>query len=94
MSPIAMTVAPTMPVVAASSAPTKTTEIPNPPGTGPNIRAIATSRSSAIRDLCSMIPMNTKSGTAMRVSRSTTQYRLRKFETPALSHSMGPPNAK
>ena len=41
-----------------------------------------------------MIPMNTKSGTAMRVSRSTTQYRLRKFETPALSHSMGPPNAK
>ena len=73
MSPIAMTVAPTMPVVAASSAPTKTTEIPSPPGIGPNIRAIATSRSSAIRDFCSMIPMNTNSGTAMRVSRSTTQ---------------------
>ena len=94
MSPIAMTVAPTMPVVAASRAPTKTTEIPSPPGIGPNSRAIATSRSSAIRDRCSMIPMNTKSGTAMRVSRSTTQYRLRKFVTPALSHSMGPPCAK
>ena len=33
--PIATTVAPTMPVVAANKAPTKTTEIPSPPGTGP-----------------------------------------------------------
>ena len=41
-----------------------------------------------------MIPMNTKSGIAMRVSRSTSQYRLRKLVTPALSHSTGPPCAK
>ena len=33
---MAITVAPTIPVVAASSAPTKITEIPNPPGIGPN----------------------------------------------------------
>ena len=36
IKPIAITVAPTMPVVAASNAPTKTTEIPRPPGIGPN----------------------------------------------------------
>ena len=47
-----------------------------------------------MRDFCNMIPMNTKRGTAIRVSRSTTQYRLRKFVTPALSHSIGPPCAK
>ena len=36
ISPIAITVAPTIPVVAANSAPTKITEIPSPPGIGPN----------------------------------------------------------
>ena len=94
MSPIAITVAPTMPVVAARRAPTKTTEMPSPPGIGPKSWAIATSRSSAIRDRCSMIPMNMKRGIAMRVSRSTSQYRLRKFVTPAVSQSIGPPWAK
>ena len=34
--PMAITVAPTMPVVAANNPPTKTTEIPNPPGILPN----------------------------------------------------------
>ena len=48
ISPIATTVAPTIPVVAANKAPTKTTEMPNPPRTGPNNRAIVTKRSSAI----------------------------------------------
>ena len=56
MSPIAMTVAPTMPVVAASRAPTKTTEMPSPPGTGPKSWAIVTSRSSAILERWSMMP--------------------------------------
>ena len=71
--PMATTVAPTMPVVAASSAPTNMTEMPRPPGTGPKSCAIVTSRSSAIRDRCSMMPMNTNSGMAMSVSRSTSQ---------------------
>ena len=70
---MAMTVAPTMPVVAASRAPTNTTEMPSPPGIGPKSWAIATSRSSAIRDRCSMMPMNTNSGIAISVSRSTSQ---------------------
>ena len=70
---MATTVAPTIPVVAASSAPTNTTEIPSPPGMGPNSWAMVTSRSSAMRERCSMIPMNTNSGIAMRVSRSASQ---------------------
>ena len=48
--PIATTVAPTIPVVAARSAPTNTTEIPNPPGTGPKRPAIVIKRSSAMRE--------------------------------------------
>ena len=36
MSPIAITVAPTIPVVAANKPPTKTTETPKPPGILPN----------------------------------------------------------
>ena len=50
ISPIATTVAPTIPVVAAKSAPTNTTEMPSPPGTGPKSPAIVISRSSAIRE--------------------------------------------
>ena len=66
----ATTVAPTIPVVAASSAPTKPPEIPNPPGTGPKRPAMVISKSSAIRDRCSIIPINMKRGIAIRVSRS------------------------
>ena len=73
MRPIATTVAPTIPVVAASRAPTKTTEIPRPPGTGPNKFAIVTRRSSAILDFCSIIPIKMNNGIAMRVSLSTSQ---------------------
>ncbi|GIS87878.1 MAG: hypothetical protein CM1200mP18_05880 [Gammaproteobacteria bacterium] len=47
---MATTVAPTIPVVAANNAPTNTTDIPNPPGTGPNNCAIVTNKSSAMRD--------------------------------------------
>ena len=86
ISPIATTVAPTIPVVAARSAPTKMTETPKPPGIGPNSCAIRTSRSSAIFDFSSMIPMNIKSGIAIKVSRSTSQYMPRKLVTPVLSH--------
>ena len=51
IKPIATTVAPTIPVVAASKAPTKTTEIPRPPLTAPNNWAIVINKSSAILDL-------------------------------------------
>ena len=73
ISPIATTVAPTIPVVAASRAPTKTTAMPSPPGIGPNNWAMVTSRSSATLDRSSMIPMKMKRGMAIRVSRSTSQ---------------------
>ena len=92
--PMAMTVAPTMPVVAASRAPTNTTEMPRPPGIGPNNWAMVTSKSSAILERCNMIPMNTNKGMAISVSRSTSQYRLRKLVTPALNHSVGPSRTK
>jgi hypothetical protein len=49
-----------MPVVAASSAPTTTTEMPSPPGSRPKSRAMLTRRSSAIFERCSMMPMKTK----------------------------------
>ena len=47
-----------------------------------------------MRERWSMIPMKMKRGIAMRVSRSTSQYRLRKLVTPAVSQSTGPPVAK
>ncbi len=58
------TVAPTMPVLAASSAPTTQTEIARPPRMVPNSRDIDSSRSSATRDFSSITPMKTNSGTA------------------------------
>ena len=92
--PMAITVAPTMPVVAASNAPTITTEIPKPPGTDPKSCAIVTNKSSATLERCSIIPIKINNGIAIRVSRSTFQYRLLKFVTPALSHWTGPPSWK
>jgi hypothetical protein len=73
INPIAITVAPTIPVVAASNAPTKITEIPNPPGIGPNNCPIVTKRSSAILDFCNIIPININNGIAINVSVSTSQ---------------------
>ena len=73
INPIAITVAPTIPVVAASNAPTKITEIPRPPGIGPKSWPIVTKRSSAIFDFCSIIPININSGIAIKVSVSTSQ---------------------
>ena len=73
INPIAITVAPTIPVVAASNAPTKITDIPRPPGMGPNNCPIVTKRSSAIFDFCSIIPMKINKGIAIKVSVSTSQ---------------------
>jgi hypothetical protein len=59
-----------MPVLAASSMPTRVTEMPSPPRSGPNRRAMVSSNCSAILDRSSMTPMNTNSGTAIRVKLS------------------------
>ena len=75
-----------MPVVAANNAPTKITEIPNPPGIGPNNCPILINRSSAIFDFSSIIPIKINRGIAINVSLSTSQYTPRKFVIPALSH--------
>ena len=62
-----------VPVVAAKSAPTTTTEMPTPPGIGPNSWPMVTKRSSAIFERSSMIPMKMNKGMAIRVSRSASQ---------------------
>jgi len=62
------TVAPTMPVEAASSAPTSDTETAKPPRTLPNRRPIASSSSGAMRDFSSIMPMKTKRGMAISTS--------------------------
>ena len=59
------TVAPTMPVEAASRAPTMVTDIPSPPRSVPNSLPIDVSNSSATLERSSMTPINTNSGTAM-----------------------------
>ena len=61
------TVAPTMPVEAASRAPTTHTEIAKPPRRVPNSRDMDSSRSSATLDFSSITPINTNSGTASMV---------------------------
>ena len=68
MRPMVTTVAPTMPVLAAIIAPTITTAMPRPPGV-PRINwARDCSNWSASFDRSSITPMNTKTGTAIRVS--------------------------
>ena len=65
ISPMVTTVAPTMPVDAASKAPTTTTETASPPRKLPNSRPISVNRSSAIRERSRMVPISTKSGIAI-----------------------------
>ena len=67
-SPIVTTVAPTIPVEAASTAPTAITEIPSPPRIWPNSRPIVSSSCSAMRERSSITPIKTNSGTATRTS--------------------------
>ena len=63
--PMVTTVAPTMPVEAASSAPTTDTEMPRPPRRLPNSRPMVSSNSSATLERSSITPMKTNSGTAI-----------------------------
>ena len=64
ISPMVTTVAPTIPVEAASRAPTSTTDTARPPGMPPNRRPMEVSSSSAIFERSSAIPIRTNSGTA------------------------------
>ena len=66
ISPIVTTVAPTIPVDAASIPPTMITEYANPPLILPNNMAIVSRSFSAIPDLSSVIPIKIKRGTARR----------------------------
>ncbi len=67
-SPMVTTVAPTIPVDAARNAPTTTTATASPPGNGPNTRAIVVSRSLAIFERSSTMPIITNISTASSVS--------------------------
>ncbi len=66
--PIVTTVAPTIPVLAASNIPTSVTEMPRPPRKVPNRPLRVSSSSSAMRALSRVTPINTNKGTATRVS--------------------------
>ena len=66
--PIVTTVAPTIPVDAARKAPTTTTDTARPPGSGPKTRAMVVSRSSAIFERSSTMPIITNISTASSVS--------------------------
>ena len=72
MRPMVMTVAPTIPVEAASSAPTMTTETAIPPRTDPKRLAMLLSIRSASPLFSSMMPIKTKSGTASSTELSIT----------------------
>jgi len=65
--PMVTTVAPTMPVVAASSAPTMTTDTAKPPRIFPNKRPMVSNKSSARPDLSSVTPIKINKGTASKV---------------------------
>ncbi len=67
-TPIVTTVAPTIPVLAANSAPTTITDMPRPPVRFPSPLAMAVSSSSAILARSKVTPMRMKSGTATSVS--------------------------
>ena len=67
-SPMVTTVAPTIPVLAASSAPTATTEMPRPPRSPAKTRPMLSSSSSATRDFSSTTPIMMNSGTAISVT--------------------------
>ena len=62
------TVAPTMPVLAASSIPTSTTEMARPPRKRPSNAAMLSRSSSATRDFSRITPIRMNRGTAISVT--------------------------
>ena len=92
--PIVTVVAPTTPLAAASSVPTMTAEMPNPPRSVPNRRPIVSSKSSAMRERSSITPMKMNSGIASSTSfvmtpkmRCGSAPRMPKLMTPNASPS-------
>ena len=67
IKPIAITVAPTMPVLAASKAPTKITERPSPPLKPEKKSDILSRSSSATFDFSNNTPIKINKGTAIKV---------------------------
>ena len=67
-NPIVTTVAPTMPVLAASNMPTIITAMPNPPLMPRMTSSMVCSRFSAILDFSSITPIKINSGTAINIS--------------------------
>ena len=65
---IVTTVAPTMPVEAASSVATITVEMPRPPRNSPNSSPMVVSSTSASCERSSITPMTINSGTAISTS--------------------------
>ena len=74
INPIAITLAATTPVVAASSAPTRTTAKARPPRMGPKSWPTVSKRSSAMPERSSTIPMKVKKGMARSVSFDITPH--------------------
>ena len=68
ISPMVTTVAPTTPLAAASSTPTRVTEMASPPVRLPNSRPMVSSRSSAMRERSSITPIRMNSGIASSTS--------------------------
>jgi hypothetical protein len=66
------TVAPTMPVEAASRVPTTITETPRPPRMAPNSWPMVSSRAPAMFERSSMTPMKMNRGTATSTSLDMT----------------------
>ncbi len=89
ISPMVTAVAPTMPVEAASSAPTITTEYPKPPRRRPNRRPMRSSRFSAMRDCSSITPMKMNIGSASNTSLVITP-KMRCGNAPRIPNPMTP----
>ena len=87
--PIVTVVAPTTPLAAASSTPTRITEKPRPPGSAPNRRAIVSSKSSAMRERSSITPMKMKSGMASSTSLVMTP-KMRSGNAPSSARFITP----
>ena len=76
ISPIAMTVAPTIPVLAAIRAPTNITEMAKLPLKPPITSAILLNKSCARFDFSRSTPINTNKGTATNVMLVISPYNL------------------
>ncbi len=82
-NPMVTTVAPTMPVEAASNAPTIMTENPRPPRSRPNNNPMVPSNCSANFERSNITPMKMNNGTATNTS----------FNMTPIKREASPPNS-